>query len=45
MNGGTLFSDCPNLTTVYVPGESIDKYKRARGWSYFAEKMKPIEEK
>ncbi len=45
MNGGTLFSDCPNLTTVYVPGKSIDRYKRARGWSYFAEKMKPIEEK
>ena len=45
MNGGTLFSDCPNLTTVYVPGGSIDKYKRARGWSYFAEKMKPIEER
>jgi hypothetical protein len=29
--------------TIYVPAESVEKYKAARGWSRYADKIKAVE--
>jgi hypothetical protein len=29
--------------TIYVPAESVKKYKTAEGWSEYADKIKAIE--
>jgi hypothetical protein len=31
------------VTVVYVPEESVDAYKSANGWSYYADKIQPIQ--
>lgn len=31
-----------NVTVVYVPVESVDLYKTATNWAYYADKIKPI---
>lgn len=35
------FRNCPALTSIYVPAESVDAYKTAEGWSEYADKIKP----
>ena len=32
-----------NVTAVYVPAESIEAYKSATNWSYYASKIQPIQ--
>lgn len=32
-----------NVTAVYVPAESVDAYKTATNWSYYADKIQPIQ--
>ena len=38
--GTVMFSD--NLQTIYVPAESVDAYKAANCWSYYADKIQAI---
>ena len=40
--GTVIFSNCDNLQTIYVPAESVDKYKAASGWSDYADKIQAI---
>lgn len=37
-----LFLRTP-IQTIYVPAESVEKYKTAKGWSKYADKIKAIE--
>ncbi len=37
-----LFFRTP-IQTIYVPAESVEKYKTAKGWSKYADKIKAIE--
>lgn len=41
----TLYSynNLSSVTAVYVPAESVDAYKSATNWSYYANKIKPIQ--
>lgn len=41
----TLGSDnnLSNIIAVYVPAESVDLYKSATNWSYYADKIQPIQ--
>ena len=32
-----------SIQTIYVPAESVEKYKAAKGWSVYADKIKAIE--
>ena len=41
-NGINLFETCSNLEFIYVPAASVDAYKAADGWSYYADIIKPI---
>jgi hypothetical protein len=34
------FEDVSENTTIYVPAESVEKYKAAKGWSECADKIK-----
>ena len=36
---------CSSLESIYVPDESVGKYKTATRWSQFASKIKPLSEK
>ena len=40
LRNATILSDCPNLSTIYVPSKSVEKYKKARNWSHFADKIR-----
>ena len=40
--GTAMFIYCDNLQTIYVPAESVDKYKAASGWSDYADKIQAI---
>ncbi len=40
--GTSMFNNCDNLQTIYVPAESVDKYKAASGWSDYADKIQAI---
>ena len=37
-----IFYSCTSLQTIYVPAESVDKYKAADAWKDFADKIQPI---
>ncbi len=37
-----LFPQCPLLTDIYVPAESVDAYKALAKWSLYADKIKAI---
>ena len=38
-----VFDDVSKNMIIYVPAESVEKYKTARGWSRYADKIKAIE--
>ena len=38
--GEGVFSKSTNLNNIYVPAASVDAYKKAAGWSTFADKIK-----
>ena len=40
---GGAFEEVSENITIYVPAESVEKYKTARGWSVYADKIKAIE--
>lgn len=35
-------NDLSNVTAVYVPAESVEDYKNATNWVYYADKIQPI---
>jgi hypothetical protein len=39
---GPILSDVAKNITIYVPAESVEKYKAAEGWSRYADKIKAI---
>ncbi len=39
-----LFYACPNIKNIHVPEESVEAYKAATGWSYYATKISAITE-
>jgi hypothetical protein len=34
------FEEVSKNITIYVPAESVEKYKAAKGWSEYADKIK-----
>ncbi|MBR0502648.1 MAG: leucine-rich repeat domain-containing protein [Paludibacteraceae bacterium] len=38
-----MYCDIPESFHLYVPAESVEKYKTAKGWSKYADKIKAIE--
>jgi hypothetical protein len=38
-----LSNNLSSVTAVYVPAESVDAYKTAINWSYYADKIQPIQ--
>ena len=40
--GETVFYGCDALTKIQVPAESVEAYKTAPGWSFFADKIEAI---
>ena len=38
--GADVFSNSTRLNNIYVPAASVDAYKKAAGWSEFADKIK-----
>ena len=40
---GGAFGEVSKNMTIYVPAESVEKYKAAKGWSRYADKIKAIE--
>jgi len=40
---GRILSGVAKNITIYVPAESVEKYKAADGWSKYADKIKAIE--
>ena len=40
---GGVFEGVSENITIYVPAESVEKYKAAEGWSRYADKIKAIE--
>lgn len=40
--GGSAFANCPALTGIYVPDESVEAYKTATNWSAYANKILPL---
>ena len=34
-----IFSNCPNLTSIYVPASLVDAFKTARNWSSISDKI------
>lgn len=43
-DGGATFRNTNNCP-IYVPDASVEDYKTAQGWSYVADRIKPISEK
>ena len=41
--GTEAFGNCDALTEIQVPAESVDDYKAAQYWNYYADKIKAIE--
>lgn len=41
-DGINLFETCFNLEAIYVPAASVDAYKAADGWKYYADKIRAI---
>lgn len=41
---GSIFNGCDSLTAIYVPAQSIDAYKSARGWRFYSDIIYPISE-
>lgn len=39
-----LLANTPKLKNIYVPANLVEGYKNANGWSYFADKIKAIED-
>jgi hypothetical protein len=39
---GLAFEGVSKNITIYVPAESVEKYKTAEGWSEYADKIKAI---
>ena len=37
------FDEVSENITIYVPAESVEKYKAAEGWSWYADKIKAKE--
>jgi hypothetical protein len=37
---GGAFEEVSENITIYVPAESVEKYKAAKGWSRYADKIK-----
>ena len=42
IEGGYAFDNVSEKITIYVPAESVEKYKTANGWSKHADKIKAI---
>lgn len=42
--GNSLFSYTPSSLVIYVPSESVEAYKAASGWSYYANQIQAISE-
>ena len=42
IEGGYAFDNVSEKITIYVPAESVEKYKTANGWSKYADKIKAI---
>ena len=40
--GSGAFANCPALTGIYVPDESVEAYKTATNWSAYANKILPL---
>lgn len=40
--GSAAFANCPALTGIYVPDESVEAYKAATNWSAYANKILPL---
>jgi hypothetical protein len=40
---GFAFEGVSKNMTIYVPAESVEKYKTVEGWSEYADKIKAIE--
>jgi hypothetical protein len=38
----SAFEEVSENITIYVPAESVEKYKAAEGWSEYADKIKAI---
>lgn len=41
-DGINLFETCFNLEAIYVPAASVDAYKAADGWKYYADKIRAM---
>ncbi len=41
-SGELVFSNCPALTAIYVPAESVDAYKEAENWKFYADFIQAI---
>ena len=39
MRYGNIFSNCPNLTSIYVPASLVDAFKTAPNWSSISDKI------
>lgn len=39
-----IFNGCDSLTAIYVPAQSVDAYKSARGWRFYSDIIYPISE-
>ena len=40
LSSTSAFTNCTNLTNIYVPASLVDSYKSATNWSRFASKIK-----
>lgn len=38
----SIFNGCDSLTAIYVPAQSLDAYKSARGWRFYSDIIYPI---
>ena len=39
LNNSRVFSNCPALTSIYVPMSLVDAFKSATNWTYFSDKI------
>ena len=42
VDDNSIFGGCSNLVAIYVPAASVDAYKNADGWKYYADKIQAI---
>lgn len=38
----SIFNGCDSLTAIYVPAQSVNAYKSARGWRFYSDIIYPI---